>query len=77
MGVAHLSLELGARHANVIVNLGGATATDVFALMLAAHHAVRDRFGISLDPEWVLAGALAVRWREATGNEAAPFASPE
>lgn len=62
--------EISARHANVIVNLGGATATDVFALMLAAHHAVRDRFGISLDPEWVLAGHLAARWREATGDEA-------
>jgi len=60
--------EISVRHANVIVNLGGATAAEILALMLAAHRAVRDRFGIALEPEWILAGPLAARWREATAG---------
>jgi UDP-N-acetylmuramate dehydrogenase len=64
--------QISERHANVIVNLGGATAADVLALMLAAHRAVRDRFGVSLEPEWILAGALAARWRETTAGTGAP-----
>ncbi len=38
-------------HANVIVNLGGATAADVRALMAAMQAAVRERFGVELVPE--------------------------
>jgi UDP-N-acetylmuramate dehydrogenase len=38
-------------HANIIVNLGGATARDVRALIAHAQHAVFDRFGQSLEPE--------------------------
>jgi UDP-N-acetylmuramate dehydrogenase len=44
------------RHANVIVNEGGAAAGDVFALMRLARDAVRDRFGITLAPEVELLG---------------------
>lgn len=39
------------RHANVIVNAGGATAADVRALMARMRVAVRDRFGVDLVPE--------------------------
>ena len=38
-------------HANIIVNLGGATARDVRAVIAHAQHAVFDRFGQSLEPE--------------------------
>lgn len=44
------------RHANVIVNDGGAKAADVLALMRLARDAVRDRFGITLAPEVELLG---------------------
>jgi UDP-N-acetylmuramate dehydrogenase len=43
-------------HANVIVNLGGATASDVQALMDEMKRAVRDRFGIELAAEIRLLG---------------------
>ena len=39
------------RHANVIVNLGGATAADVRTLMARMREAVRERFGVDLVPE--------------------------
>ena len=38
-------------HANIMVNLGGATAADVRALIAHAQHAVLERFGQSLEPE--------------------------
>ncbi len=38
-------------HANVIVNLGGATARDVRALMAEMQRAVREQFGVELVPE--------------------------
>ncbi len=38
-------------HANVIVNTGGATAADVTALMDAMKKAVKERFGVDLEPE--------------------------
>jgi UDP-N-acetylenolpyruvoylglucosamine reductase len=43
--------EISPVHANVIVNLGGATAKDVRALMEEMKTAVRARFGIELEPE--------------------------
>lgn len=43
--------EISTRHANVIVNLGGATAADVRALMAEMRTAVRERFGIELVAE--------------------------
>ena len=43
--------EVSAVHANVIVNTGGATAEDVKALMTEMKRAVKDRFGIELQPE--------------------------
>ncbi len=44
------------RHANVIVNTGGARAGDVLALMRRMRDAVRDRFGVTLMPEVELLG---------------------
>ena len=38
-------------HANIIVNLGGATATDVRSLIEHAQAAVVERFGLRLEPE--------------------------
>ena len=39
------------RHANWIVNVGEATATDVLLLMKLVHDRVRDMKGIELVPE--------------------------
>ena len=38
-------------HANIIINLGSATASDVRAVIAHAQQAVRDRFGQELQPE--------------------------
>ena len=38
-------------HANIIINLGGATAADVRALITLAQRAVEERFGHRLEPE--------------------------
>jgi UDP-N-acetylmuramate dehydrogenase len=43
-------------HANFIVNLGGASARDVLALVNLARARVKDAFGIVLEPEVRLAG---------------------
>ena len=55
--------EVSRQHANVIVNNGGASSEDVLALMLLMHEEVEKRFGVSLDPELILGGALAQSWR--------------
>ena len=47
------------RHANVIVNTGGARAEDVLALMRAMRDAVLERFGVTLSPEVEL---LGLKW---------------
>jgi UDP-N-acetylmuramate dehydrogenase len=43
-------------HANIIVNLGGATASDVRAVIAHAQKAVRDRTGHELQPEIAFVG---------------------
>jgi UDP-N-acetylmuramate dehydrogenase len=43
--------QIAERHANFIVNLGGANAADVRQLMEAAQREVRRRFNINLVPE--------------------------
>lgn len=58
------------RHANVIVNRGGASADDVLALMLRARDRVAAEHGVELEPEVVLAGSLQQRWRH--GGNARP-----
>lgn len=51
--------EVSPKHANVIVNTGGATARDVVALMRRMRDVVAGRFGVTLVPEVVLLGGLA------------------
>ncbi len=58
-GLRRGGAEISQRHANVIVNREKARAADVLDLMVAVHRAVRDRFGVELRPEIVLAGGLA------------------
>jgi UDP-N-acetylmuramate dehydrogenase len=57
--------QISAKHANVIVNLGGAKATDVLGLMHEARNRVAGRWGVVLEPELVLAGSLGALWRGA------------
>jgi UDP-N-acetylmuramate dehydrogenase len=46
-------------HANIVVNLGGATAADVRAVIRHAQEQVRQRFGQSLEPEIGFIGEFA------------------
>lgn len=46
--------EVSTRHANFIVNAGGATAKDITALAELMQRTVRDKFGITLEREIVL-----------------------
>jgi UDP-N-acetylmuramate dehydrogenase len=48
-------------HANIIVNLGQATAADVRAVITHAQTAVRERFGQSLEPEIGFVGEFTAR----------------
>lgn len=48
-------------HANIIVNLGRATAADVRAVIAHAQAAVRERFGQSLEPEIGFIGEFMAR----------------
>jgi len=49
------------KHANVIVNTGGASADDVLTLMRTMRDRVAERFGVRLEPEIVLLGDLGER----------------
>lgn len=42
---------ISTRHANVVVNLGGARAADVVLLMRRMRDSVREKFGVTLTPE--------------------------
>jgi UDP-N-acetylmuramate dehydrogenase len=50
-GAEQGAAQISPLHANFIVNRGGATAADVWALIQRAQGAVRDRFGVELQPE--------------------------
>jgi UDP-N-acetylmuramate dehydrogenase len=43
--------EISAKHANFIVNRGGAGSADIKALMQMTQDRVRNHFGITLEPE--------------------------
>lgn len=49
------------RHANVIVNRGGARATEVVELMRLMRDSVREKFGVTLSPEVEF---LGLKWGE-------------
>jgi UDP-N-acetylmuramate dehydrogenase len=44
------------KHANVIVNLGGASAMDILALVETARQTVKEQTGIELEPEIKVVG---------------------
>ena len=50
-GTCHGGAQISPRHANFIVNTGGATASDVVALIALARRTVRERFGAELELE--------------------------
>jgi len=68
-GQRHGAAEVSERHANVIVNRGGASADSVVELMLEGRRRVHERFGVELEPELVLLGGLGRRWRDAVRAE--------
>ena len=51
--------RISERHANVIVNTGGARASDVVFLMKTMRDAVREKFGVTLMPEVEM---LGLKW---------------
>jgi UDP-N-acetylmuramate dehydrogenase len=58
-GVIHGKAQISERHANFIVNLGGATAMDVVTLIKDARSRVHEKFGVDLELEVELRG----EWR--------------
>ncbi len=50
--------QISEQHTNFILNLGGATAADVLALMELERTRVRERFGVEMEPEVALVGEL-------------------
>jgi UDP-N-acetylmuramate dehydrogenase len=59
-GVTHGGAKISERHANFIVNVGGARAADVAALIREAHHRVYEGFGVNLELEVELRGEWKV-----------------
>ncbi len=55
-GTTHGKAQISKRHANFIVNSGGASAADVVALIVAARKSVHERFGVDLELEVELRG---------------------
>ncbi len=55
-GTTHGKAQISKRHANFIVNLGGASAADVVALIVEARNRVHERFGVDLELEVELRG---------------------
>ncbi len=55
-GITHGKAQISERHANFIVNLGGASAADVVALVVQARNRVREKFGVDLELEVELRG---------------------
>jgi len=58
-GHRHGNAEISGKHANFIVNHGGATAEEIRHLIALARCTVRDRFGVWLEPEVHLLGPWA------------------
>lgn len=55
-GRIHGKAQISERHANFIVNLGGASAADVVALIVEARNRVLEQFGVELELEVELRG---------------------
>lgn len=67
-GAAVGGAQVSLRHANVIVNTGGARAADVVELMRRMRAAVAEKFGVTLEPELILLGPLGRAWRAPQGR---------
>jgi len=63
--------QISEQHANFIVNLGGATAADVYALMCFAQKRVFERSGVWLRPEIELFGRWSAEQMQAMQGEQA------
>ena len=48
--------QISEQHTNFVLNLGGARAAEIVALMELAQTRVRERFGVELEPEVALVG---------------------
>ncbi|MFL5626730.1 MAG: UDP-N-acetylenolpyruvoylglucosamine reductase, partial [Ktedonobacteraceae bacterium] len=59
-GVISGKAQISQRHANFIVNLGGASAADVATLIKEARNRVREKFGVNLELEVELRGEWEV-----------------
>jgi UDP-N-acetylmuramate dehydrogenase len=59
-GMMHGGAQISERHANFIVNVGGARAADVAALIKEAHNRVAQHFGVDLEMEVELRGEWKV-----------------
>jgi UDP-N-acetylmuramate dehydrogenase len=57
-GLRHGGAEISALHANFIVNIGGAKASDVVWLIEEAQRKVKEIFGIELVPEVMMVGEI-------------------
>jgi UDP-N-acetylmuramate dehydrogenase len=55
-GKTHGRAQISERNANYIVNMGGAQAADIAALMMQAHQAVLEQFGVDLELDVELHG---------------------
>lgn len=55
-GVRVGGAEISAKHANFIINTGGASASDILELMQLAQKKVFDKFNINLEPEVKIVG---------------------
>jgi UDP-N-acetylmuramate dehydrogenase len=55
-GAVHGGAQISPKHANFIVNNGGATAADILALVALARRTVLKRFGVALELEVELRG---------------------
>jgi UDP-N-acetylenolpyruvoylglucosamine reductase len=59
-GLSHGGARFSAKHANFVENTGAASTEDVLELMAAGRRRVHAKFGIELEPEVQMLGA--VRW---------------
>lgn len=67
-GATHGKAQISQRHANFIVNLGGASAADVVALIVEARRRVLDQFGVALELEVELRGEWSTGTQQTTGT---------
>jgi UDP-N-acetylmuramate dehydrogenase len=67
-GYAVGGAQISERHGNFFLNLGRATASDVWELIQVARSAVLDRFGVELELEIELIGD----WKDAKNNGIQP-----